>query len=32
MATYQHLLPGVGAAAARDFAALLVAAGARPTR
>jgi integrase len=32
MATYQHLLPGMGAAAARDFAALLAAAGAPPTR
>jgi hypothetical protein len=27
IATYQHLLPGMGATAARDFAALLAAAG-----
>jgi integrase len=32
MATYQHLLPGMGATAARHFAALLAAAGASPTR
>jgi len=32
MATYQHLLPGMGATAAHHFAALLAGAGAPPTR
>ena len=32
MATYQHLLPGMGQAAARDFAALLARAGTSPAR